>query len=95
MDKQVGVTEIRKQFATILNDVEYRGDNYVILRRGEPVAALVPMRVYRQWQQERQELFDLLRQAQERNRDADPDQVLEDALQAQRAVRQAEAGRAP
>ena len=88
MEKELGITEARKQLARIIDAVKYEGDNYVIVRHGQPAAAIVPMEVYRQWKRERQELFDVIRRIQAANPDADPNQVMEEVLQAQQAVRQ-------
>ena len=92
MEKQLGVTEARKELARIIDEVKYKGSHYVIVRRGEPAAALVPMDVYLQWKREREELFDVIRKIQAANADADPDQVMQEVLEAQQAVRQARAG---
>jgi len=87
MERQLGITEARKQLARIVDDVKYAGDYYIIVRHGQPAAAIVPMEVYRQWKRERQELFGIIRRTQAANPDADPNQVMEEVLQAQQAVR--------
>ena len=51
MERQLGVTEARKQFAQMIDEVKYKGDNYIIVRHGEPAAAVVPVEVYLQWRQ--------------------------------------------
>jgi len=88
MERQLGITEARKRLARIVDGVKYEGDNYVIVRHGQPAAAIVPMEVHRQWKRERQELFHVIRKIQAANPDADPNQVVEEVLEAQRAVRQ-------
>ena len=88
MEKELGITEARKRLARIIDGVRYEGDNYVIVRHGEPAAAIVPMAVYRQWKREREELFDTIRKIQAANVGADPDDVLKEVLAAQQAVRQ-------
>jgi len=87
MERQMGVTEARKQFAQMIDEVQYKGDNYIIVRHGEPAAAVVPVEVYLQWRREREEFFDLIRSVQAENADAEPDQVMRDVLEAQQAVR--------
>jgi prevent-host-death family protein len=91
MKRELGITEARKQFASIVDEVKYRGDNYVILKRGEPAAAIVPMDVYRRWQEERERLFDVIREIQEQNQGADPDEVMAEVLQAQQEIRREKA----
>lgn len=87
MEKELGITEARKQLAHIVDGVKYEGDNYVIVRHGQPAAAIVPIEVYRQWRRERQELFDVIRRIQAANPGADPNQVMTEVLEAQQAVR--------
>ena len=42
VERRLGVTEARKEFSQMIDDVKYRGNDYVIVRRGEPAAAVVP-----------------------------------------------------
>jgi len=88
MEKRLGISEARKQFASIIDQVKYKGENYVIIRRGEPAAAVVPIEVYEQWKAERQQLFETIRTVQAANVGADPQEVMEAVLEAQQAVRQ-------
>ena len=87
MEKQVGVTQAREKLRLILDEVQYRGDKYVINRHGEPAVAVVPIEVYENWKKQRQRLFDLVRDVQAANEAADPDEVLQDVLDAQQAIR--------
>jgi prevent-host-death family protein len=87
MERQLGITEARKQLAQIVDQVKYKGQNYIIIRHGQPAAAVVPMDVYRQWKGKREELFDAIRRVQEANADADPDQVMQEVLEAQQTIR--------
>jgi len=91
MERRIGVTEARKELARIMDGVKYKGENYVIVRHGEPAAAVVPMEVYLSWKREREELFGIIREIQAANVDADPDEVMREALEAQYAVRQSPA----
>ena len=95
MKRELGITEARKQFASIIDEVKYRGDNYVILKRGEPAAAIVPMDVYKRWQKERERLFDVIREIQEQSQGADPDEVMAEVLQAQQEIRRERAEQQP
>ena len=87
MEWQLGITEARKQLAQIVDQVKYKGEYYVIIRHGQPAAAVVPLDVYRQWKERREELFDAIRRVQEANADADPDQVMQEVLEAQQTIR--------
>ena len=87
MEKMIGLTEARKQFSGIVNEVMYQGDTYVIEKQGKPAAAVVPMDVYEQWRRRRERFFDLIRDAQEQNLDVDAAAIMQDVLDAQQAVR--------
>ncbi|MBI4310511.1 MAG: type II toxin-antitoxin system Phd/YefM family antitoxin [Chloroflexi bacterium] len=65
MEKKVAAFEARRQFGKILQDVLVKGDAFVVERHGEPVAAIVPVQVYRFWQEERDALFESMRVASE------------------------------
>lgn len=64
MEKELGVTEARKEFSDLVERVQYRGDAYIISRHGKPAAAVVPVQVYKNWIQQRKELFQLIREMQ-------------------------------
>jgi len=64
MRQAMGVTEARKEISTIIEQVQYRGDSYIINRYGKPAAAVVPIEVYESWQRQREEFFDLIRDLQ-------------------------------
>jgi len=87
MERQLGITEARKQLASLVEQVKYHGDTYVIVRRRRPAAALVPMSVYEAWRRERETLFEAIGRIQRANPQADPEEVLKDVLEAQQAVR--------
>jgi prevent-host-death family protein len=46
MEKTVSALDARRQFGSLLNDVDARGERVIVTRRGEPVAALVAITVY-------------------------------------------------
>jgi prevent-host-death family protein len=87
MEKIVGVTEARDKFRKIVDEVQYQGDKYVIHRHGKPAVAVVPVQVYENWKQQRLRLFELIREVQAANPEADPDEVMQDVLAAQQADR--------
>jgi prevent-host-death family protein len=87
MEKTIGVTQARDEFRAIVDAVQYRGDKYVISRHGKPAMAVVPIEIYENWKKQRQRLFTLIQEVQSANPDADPDEVMQDVLKAQQAVR--------
>jgi prevent-host-death family protein len=87
MERKLGVTEAREKFRDIVDQVQYRGDTYVISKHGKPAAAVIPMEVYENWKKERQAFFNAVREIQSVNTDVDPEQVWQDVLSAQRDIR--------
>lgn len=87
MEKVIGVTEAREQFRAIVDEVQYQGDKYVINRHGKPAVAVVPIQVYENWKQQRKRLLELLHDVQSANPDVQPDEVMQDVLAAQQALR--------
>jgi prevent-host-death family protein len=88
MEKTIGVTQARDEFRKIMDGVQYQGDKVVIERHGKPAVAVVPLHVYEAWKQQRARLFELIGEVQAANPDADADEVLQDVLAAQQAVRE-------
>ena len=74
MDRKLGVTEARKEFSDLVEKVQYHGDAYIISRHGKPAAAVVPVQVYESWRQQRNELFQLIRDMQT-EADLDPEEA--------------------
>jgi prevent-host-death family protein len=92
MEKVLGITKAREEFSTMIEQVQHQGDSYVISRHGKPAAAVVPIQVYEEWKRQRNEFFELVRQAQQ---DADltpeeADRIAAEGVKAVRAERQHE-----
>ena len=87
MEKIIKSSVLRSQLSPILDEVQFNRDNYIIERNGRPAAVIVPLDIYENWKQNRQRFFDTIRQVQQANQDADPDEIMELVLQAQQAVR--------
>jgi len=86
MEKVLGVTEARKKFSNIVEQVQYQGDTYLISRYGKPAAAVVPVEVYENWQRQRAEFFELIRDMQE-EADLSPEEADRIAAEAVAAIR--------
>jgi prevent-host-death family protein len=86
MEKTLGVTEARKKFSNIVEQVQHQGDTYLISRYGKPAAAVVPVEVYENWQLQRAEFFDLIRDMQE-EADLSPEEADRIAAEAVAAIR--------
>ncbi|RLD09408.1 MAG: hypothetical protein DRI56_04390 [Chloroflexota bacterium] len=86
MEKTLGVTKARQEFSDLIEKVYYQGDAYLISRHGKPAAAMVPVQVYENWKQQREEFFDLIRNIQT-EANLDPQEAEELAAEAVAAVR--------
>jgi prevent-host-death family protein len=87
MERKLGVTEAREKFKDIVDQVQYRGDTYIISKHGKPAAAVVPVEVYENWKNERKAFFDVVREIQSVNADVNPEQVWNDVLSDQQDLR--------
>lgn len=87
MDKTIAAFEARRQFGKILQDVLSNRNSYLVERHGEEVAAIVPIQVFRFWQEERKALFDSMRLAAETANMSEEEAMAlaEEAVQAVRA----------
>jgi prevent-host-death family protein len=86
MERQLGVSEARKEFGDLVEKVQYQGDTFIISRRGTPAAAVVPVQVYENWKRQRDELFSLIREMQA-EADINPEEAVLLAGEAVSAVR--------
>jgi prevent-host-death family protein len=91
MEKALSITKAREEFSSLMAQVQYQGDTFIINRHGKPAVAIVPVQVYEAWKRQRQGIFDTTRGIQEANKGADPDQVMEDVLGALNAIRAGDA----
>lgn len=86
MEKELGITQARIEFSEIVEQVQHRGDSYIINRHGRPAAALVPVQVYETWKRQREQFFDQMRQLQAQA-DLDPEEAERLAAQAVASIR--------
>lgn len=87
MERMIGLTQARKQFSEMVNQVMYQRDTYVIEKQGKPAVAVVPLDVYEAWRRRRGRFFEMIREMQDQNPDVSADIVMQDVLDAQRTVR--------
>ncbi|MEW6410277.1 MAG: type II toxin-antitoxin system Phd/YefM family antitoxin [Nitrospirota bacterium] len=45
MEKTISATEAVRRFSELLNTIKFKGNHYIILRGGKPVASMVPVEV--------------------------------------------------
>ena len=76
MKRRLTAVEARKHLGEILEGVFYRGDEVVIERAGKPMAVILPMFRYESIERNRDELWGMIEEMQERNKDV-PAEVLQ------------------
>ena len=91
MEKKISAMEARKNFGRLLEETYYRGDVFIIQRASKPMAVLVPLEQYRQWQLRREQFFSLMDQVQERTRQVPAAELEETIAEAVEAVKRADA----
>src|SRR5262249_48129340 len=57
MVKKVNALKARQHLEQLLEEVYYKGDQFVIERAGKPMAAVVPLWQLEEWQQRREQFF--------------------------------------
>src|SRR2546423_3498434 len=86
MADKVSTMEVRQRIGDMLNRVALRHDEFVIERKGKPLAALVPVERLEQMRRfARQQAKELL--AERKQSQISEEQALAAALEAQRATR--------
>ena len=86
MAEKVSTIDVRQRIGDLLNRVALRHDEFVIERKGKPLAALVPIERLEQMRRfARRHALDLLEQQKQST--ASEEQALQVALEAQRSAR--------
>jgi prevent-host-death family protein len=77
----------RGNLGRILEEVYYRGDQYVIERSGKAMAVVMPVEQYEQWRRERDAFFQLVDKVRQSNIEVAPERIEEDITAAVREAR--------
>ncbi|HHW19237.1 MAG TPA: type II toxin-antitoxin system Phd/YefM family antitoxin [Firmicutes bacterium] len=88
MRKVLSPIEVRDKLGRIIEEAYYTGKQFIIARRGKPMAAIVPISEYEKWEREREEFFALIDKVWKANREVDPDTLAQDVAQAVRETRE-------
>ena len=86
MERSVSAYDARRQFGSLLNDVDARSERVIVTRHGEPIAALVPIAVYEQWKRRRERFFQMIDDIQKHASmtQEEADELIAEALEATR-----------
>jgi prevent-host-death family protein len=93
MIKKVSALKTRKNLGQLLEEVYYRGDQYIIERAGRPMAAVVPVWQLQQWQKRRERFFGMVDELRKKNKRVKPDVIEREVAEAVQAVRAKGTGR--
>ncbi|HKB16605.1 MAG TPA: type II toxin-antitoxin system prevent-host-death family antitoxin [Planctomycetota bacterium] len=87
MVKTVNALRARKNLGELLEEVYYRGEEFVIERAGKPMAAVVPLSRLRGWKETRDRVFGMVEKVWKRNRSVPLSTIEREVAEAIREVR--------
>lgn len=87
MVRTVNALKVRKNLGQLLEEVYYKGDQYVIERAGRAMAAVVPVWQLTDWQERRARFFGMVDELRSKGTKRKPSVVERDVADAVRAVR--------
>jgi prevent-host-death family protein len=85
--KTITAMKARKNLGAVLEEVYYKGDQYVIERAGRPMAAIVPIAQLEAWQAQREEFFATVDAVRKRNRKVSAKRIASEVTEAVQAAR--------
>ncbi len=87
MTKKVNALKVRRNLGQLLEEVYYKGEQYVIERAGRPMAAVVPVWQLEEWQKRRQRFFGMVEELWQKSKRVNPGIIEREVEDATRAVR--------
>ncbi len=87
--KMVDTKTVRDRLGDLLDQARYRGDAFIIHRRGKPLAAIISYEEFQRYQEQRRKAFQVFDEVWEANADADPGKVAADVERAVEQVKRA------
>lgn len=87
MVRKINALKVRQNLGQLLEEVYYKGDQYVIERAGRPMAAVVPVWQLKEWQERRARFFGMVDDLRSKGKKLTPEVVERKVADAFRAVR--------
>lgn len=87
MRKKLSTMQARERLGELLDQAYYRGDEFIIERKGKPLAVIVPFEEYQKWQRRREEGFKVYERLWETHQEFSPEEVERDVSEAVQAAR--------
>ena len=94
MEKVINAVAARQNLGQMLEEAYYQGNSFIIERANRPMAAVIPIEQYRQWQMRREQFFALIDQVQECTRQTPVTELAEAITAAVSATKKAAPGAA-
>jgi len=88
MRKVLSLIEARDKLDQIIEEAYYTGKQFIIARRGKPMAAIVPISEYEKWERDQEEFFSVIDKVWEANREVDPHELGRDIAEAVKETRE-------
>ncbi len=85
--KKVNALDARRKLGQLLEEVYYKGDQYVIERAGRPMAAVVPVWQLEEREERQKRLFGMVREVWRRNKRIKAQVIEKEVEEAVQAVR--------
>jgi len=85
--KRVTALKARKNLGQLLEEVYYKGDQYIIERAGRPMAAVVPVWQLEERRKRQDRFFQTVEELWKRNRAVKPEVIEREVQEAVRTVR--------
>jgi prevent-host-death family protein len=85
--KKITAMNARKNLGEVLEEVYYKGDQYVIERAGKPMAAIVPLAQLEAWQAQRDQFFTTIDVVRKKNRKVSAKRIKDEVTEAVEKVR--------
>lgn len=87
MNRTVSALKVRQNLGQLINEIYYRGDEFIIKRAGKPMAALVTVEDYEKLNALKKKYFQVFDRIQAKNIAASFDEVVKDITEAIKKVR--------
>ena len=87
MAKQIGALDIRKSLGSILEEVYYKGEEFVIKRGRKPMAVLIPVAEFDNFKKQKRQDMQIFKTIRERARGIESKEIEKDVEEAVKAVR--------
>jgi prevent-host-death family protein len=85
--KKITAMKARQNLGEVLEEVYYKGDQYVIERAGKPMAAIVPLAQLEAWQAQREAFFGTIDAVRKRTRKVTAKRISDEVAEAVQEAR--------